>query len=152
MQLYRWLQIAIVCLGHPCSQSLQTIGVTNWGSSSCVLDFECWTGRQYVLQKEINCWGAFPKCFLLCTYLSKYLFQLLLTCQCIFFSSCLHLCVCVPGSLFQQQYKRRMKNTTWPFDSHNSQFYRPTSKYIPVACLLVCWVLSAFDRHLSTIC
>lgn len=67
-----------------------------------------------------------------------------------FFSISLHLCVCVPGSLFQQQHKRRMKNTTWPFDSHNSQFHWPTSKCIPIVCLLACSVLSPFDRRFST--
>lgn len=78
----------------------------------------------------MNCWGSFPKCFLLCSYLSKYPFQLLLTCQRIIFVGFffVHLAcvrVCSRQSFFQQQCKRRIKNTTWPFDSRNSQFDQP---------------------------
>lgn len=140
MQPNCWLQIVIVCLDSSCSTANN--GAANGGSASCVLHFECWPGRQYVLLKEINCWGAFPKCFLLRSYLSKCPFELLLTCKSIFLRL---VCTCV-----RMQSKQRMKNTTWPFDFHNSQFDQQTGKYIPVACLLVCSLLSAIDRHFST--
>lgn len=106
------------------------------------------SGRQYVLLKEINYWGAFPKCFFLCTYLSKYPFQLLLTCQCIFSPSCV--CVCV----FQTVFSNSNTSEGWNsqpglFDSHNS--VSQTSKYIHInthTCVCLCSLLSAFDIHL----
>lgn len=141
------LQIANVCLGSPCSQSQQTMEVMNWDSTSCVLHFECWPGRQYVLLKEINCWGSFLKCFLLRSYLYKYSFQLLLTCQCLFFHlACVCLCVCCSRQPYPMAIQAGDKKHNLTFDSNNSQFVRPTSKYIPLACL----VLSAFNRHFNT--
>lgn len=107
-------------------------GLVKWGYTSCKLGAGCYSARQYVLLKEINCSGTFPKCFLLCSYLSKYSFQLLKPCQCSFFIlfALVFVCVSVPGSLFQQQYKHRMK--------HNLTFWLPqfpvlivlTSKHI----------------------
>lgn len=133
------------------------MGVMNWGSTSCVLRFECWPGRQYALLKEINCWGAFPKCFLLCTYLSKYPFQLLLTCQSLFFIwfalvyACVHACVCVLLVVFSNRNTRRgWKTQPDVLTPTVLSFYRLTSKYIPIECLHVCWVSSSLDRHFRT--
>ena len=70
-------------LGSPCSQRWQTVEVMAPPAVYYLLH----VGQEgiIVLLKEINCWGGFPKCFLLCSYLSEYLFQLLLTCQWVFF-------------------------------------------------------------------
>lgn len=77
----------------------QTMEVVNWGCSSCAQSVGQ-EGDTY-RWREMNCWGAFPKCFLSGSYLSEYPFQLLLTFQwaSLFFLQpiCTRVCVEVVG-------------------------------------------------------